>query len=208
MIKLFKYPIKKVIIYPFGGLTIIDKPINSSINKELLIAFSGILSQLIWGVLGYILYQYNFFSYDSYMMMKFYNYIIIFFNIIPMYPLDGSKIINLLLEKRFAYIKAMKITNIISIISLIIFIGINVVMKLGNYPICLFLVFQLIWVIKKEKYLKERFFLERYLYQFPYQSIQNHSKENIYLLKKNTLHFFWINNRYNHEKAVLKKYFS
>ena len=47
MIKFFKYEIISVTFYPFGGLTKINKPINSSINKELFISVSVIIMQIM-----------------------------------------------------------------------------------------------------------------------------------------------------------------
>ena len=46
-IKLFKYKIESITIYPFGGITKIYKDINTPIKKELLIASGGIILQLI-----------------------------------------------------------------------------------------------------------------------------------------------------------------
>ena len=40
------YKIEKITIYPFGGVTIINKDLNTPINRELMIAFGGIFFQL------------------------------------------------------------------------------------------------------------------------------------------------------------------
>ena len=61
---------------------------------------------------------------------------------------------------------------------------------------------------KNEKYYIHRFYLERYLYQFPYSKIKNHEEQDIHKLKKETLHFFKEKNYYIPEKELLKRYFS
>ncbi len=194
-IKLFNYQIINVTLYPFGGITKINKPINSSINKELIIAISGILMQLIS------------MCFIKNKLFYFYNLCIIFFNLLPVYPLDGKKILNLLLEKYLAFEKALKYTDIISIIFLIIFVIFNISTPNKNYLICIFLIFQIIIMFKNQKYIIDKFYLERYLYNFPYQKIENNEDINIHLMKKNTLHFFKYQNRYIHEKGVLKAFF-
>ena len=40
--------IEKIIVYPYGGLVKMNNLINTSINKELLVAISGILFQTIY----------------------------------------------------------------------------------------------------------------------------------------------------------------
>ena len=62
-------------------------------------------------------------------------------------------------------------------------------------------------MFKNQKYIINKFYLERYLYNFPYHKIESNKTINIHLLKKNTLHFFKDNNRYLHEKGVLKTFF-
>ena len=49
-----------------------------------------------------------------------YNQSIILFNILPIHPLDGSKIINLLLSTIIPYKKTLKINIFISIITILI----------------------------------------------------------------------------------------
>ena len=194
-IKLFKYQIISVTLYPFGGITKIDKPINSSINKELVIAFSGILMQLIL----------NLFINDK--LFKYYNLVIMLFNILPIIPLDGHRILNLILDKFLPYEYSLKYSNYLSIISLIIFIIYNILSPNKNYLICSFLFFMIIITLKNQKYLINKFYLERYLYSFPYHKIENNQDLNIHLLKKNTLHFFKYHKRYIHEKSLLKQIF-
>ena len=94
-IKLFKYEINSIELLPFGGYTSVNKKINSSINKDLLIACGGIFIQVI---LMFIIYlckdKINTITYN--LLMK-YNLILIIFNLIPIIPLDGNQINPILL---------------------------------------------------------------------------------------------------------------
>ena len=194
-IKLFKYQIIKVTIYPFGGITKINSPINSSINKDLLIAIGGILMQLIS-----LIFIKN-------KLFRYYSLTIIFFNLLPIYPLDGNKIINLILDKFLPFKTSLKYSNIFSILVLSIFLIYNISTNNKNYLICSFLLVELFMMVKNQKYLINKFYLERYLYNFPYEQIKSEKKVDIGLLKKNTLHFFKNNDYFLHEKKILKNYF-
>lgn len=62
------------------------------------------------------------------------------FNLLPAYPLDGSRILEILLSKKFLYKKSKKITECISIIiSGVLFILFNIMLLLHNVNISLFL---------------------------------------------------------------------
>ena len=100
-IKLFKYRIVSIELFPFGGFTIIDKKINTSINKDILISFGGILFQLITFLVVYLFK--DAFNNITYNLIIYYNFILMMFNLIPIIPLDGNNIIHLLLEKIFSY---------------------------------------------------------------------------------------------------------
>ena len=62
------------------------------------------------------------------------------FNLLPAYPLDGSRIFEILLSKKFLYKKSKKITEIISFtISGVLFLLFNIMLLLHKVNITLFL---------------------------------------------------------------------
>lgn len=200
-IKIFKYKIVSVELLPFGGFTTIDKHINSSISKDIIISFGGILFQLMLLIIVYVLK--NNFNVITYNLIIKYNYILMIFNLIPIIPLDGNNIVHLLLEKVFSYELSYKINTCISIIILIIFGTINYIYKLDNYFIISFLIYKLLVYIKNYKYLKNRFLLERIIYNIDYNKIDNNTK-NINSIRKEVLHYFKSNNKYINEKDMIK----
>ena len=203
-IKLFKYEIIKMELLPFGGFTTINEPINSNINKDLFIAFGGIFFQLIFIMILFIFK--NHFNLITYNLYLNYNLILIIFNLIPIIPLDGSKISELFLEKFFSYHYSYHLNFYLSIFSLLIFTFINYKFKLDNYFIISFLIYKTLIYLKDYHYLQKRFLLERYLYNLEYQKIDNHTK-NIQDLKKNVFHYFKENNRYINEKEKIAQIF-
>ena len=188
-IRYFAYEVVKVKIYPFGGLTTINKPINSPLWDDVLISLGGVMAQLIL----FLIWPFS----------RFYNLAIMFFNLLPIYPLDGYRLLETLLGYKYPYVKTLKYATIISFVSMILFL-----FKQSYNLIGPFLIVEFILLIKSKHYLQEKFFLERYLYNFPYHKIESHQLINKNLLKRNTLHFFWYQQNYLHEKKVLKNYYN
>ncbi len=202
-IKLFKYKVVSIEILPFGLYTNIDKLLNSSINKDIIISLGGILNQILLFIIIYIFKEnINIITYN--LLIK-YNVIILLFNILPIIPLDGNNLLHLLLEKYYSYHNSYYINLYISIIFLIIFILINYLYKIDNYIIISFLIYKLIMYIKNYKYLRNRFLLERIIYDIQFKRINNNTK-NINEIKKEVYHFFRNNNKYINEKEYIISY--
>ena len=87
----YKWSIDKIVIMPFGGITIFNEKLNRPIKEEFIILIFGPIFQIIY---------YKIFStfYNSYTFMN-YHYSLLFFNLLPIYPLDGAKLLNLLFNK-------------------------------------------------------------------------------------------------------------
>jgi len=202
----FKYKVERIIIYPYGGLTKIDKRINTNINNDILVAISGLLVQSIYFILVLFLYKNNVIREYIYNLFYLYHKSMLIFNIIPIIPLDGSKIVNLILSKYINYNLANKLTIVISFISIIILLYSNLFDK--NYSIIMILGVLLnnIYKFYKElSFIYNRFILERYLYNFNYKKYKViNDKDKMY---KNRMHYFMINNKKVEERAFLKRFF-
>ena len=80
-IKLLKYDIDNIRLYPFGGVTEVCKDINSPINDDILISLGGIIFQLIIYIFGYLAFHLNLINNYTYELFILYNKTIIIFNI-------------------------------------------------------------------------------------------------------------------------------
>ena len=100
------------------------------------------------------------------------NYLLISFNFMPILPLDGGKLLNILLNKIMPY----KISNIISLMISVLFTIVFIITKktLFAFILTIFLFKCIIIEIKNLKYKQNKFILERYL--------NNPSKDNILIL--------------------------
>ena len=103
--------IKKIIILPFGGLTILKYPLNIKLLNEFLIVIMGPIFQVILYVL---LKDYNLYYF------KEINIFLMIFNMLPIIPLDGYRILNLILNKFTCFRISLYISSYISFIFLIL----------------------------------------------------------------------------------------
>ena len=157
------YNLDKIIIYPYGGITVFNLPLNIPLNKELLILVMGPIFQ----ILGYLVLK------QFYSHIYLYHYALLFFNLLPIYPLDGGKIFNILCGYLFNYLKSFYITFIISILFII---GV-LIYSLNNFNLnlllmVLFMFIKLLKIYQKRYFYYNRFLLERYLYEYHFTKIK------------------------------------
>ena len=206
-IKSFGIKIEKVEIYPMGGVTTVDKKINYSINKELIVASMGLIFQIILGWIFSYFRSSGLILDGTLRLFKTYNRAIFMFNLIPIIPLDGEKIVRCLLEKFLAYKLSFYVGLIISGISLVFFISYNQIYSVNNYLIVGFLIFKIGEEWKNFRFRYWRFLMEKNLGDFKYKRFKYHKKKNLDYLKKETYHYFKDKDSYISEKKILGKKF-
>ena len=193
--KIFHKKILKITIYPFGGITTYESLINHNIKEELLIALGGILFQLVFFL---FIINCKFINSYTYQLFINNNLSLLIFNLIPLIPLDGSKIIKLIMERFLTYHQSNNFYIIIGVISLLMFIIYNP----KNIILITFLIYKIIAYIKDRKDLENKFILERTLYDIPYKRICYDKKFHRNKLRQECLHFF----NYQSEDKYLKKH--
>lgn len=202
MARINKVKVKKITIYPFGGITTLDTLINININRELLIAMGGILFQTIYMIIIIILYKHGFVREYIYNLYTRYNNSILYFNLLPIVSLDGFKILNLTLSKIFPFDISNKLSLGISFITLILILIVNY--YTFNYTLLLILSVLIINIVnfyKDLNYIFNKFLVERYLYNLSYskEKIVNNKKK----MYKDYRHIFKNGNKYLTEKKYL-----
>ena len=190
------YKVIKCELYPFGGLTLVDKKINVPLRDDLLIYCFGIINQIIVGLIVLT------FTNDNYAFL-YYNKIIILFNLIPIYPLDGFHILLTLLQYKIGFYKSLIIMKYVSILLLIIFSMFNY----NQVVIISFLIIQNIYYFKNIKNIFRRFLLERFLYHFSYKKITYFDAWDISKIRRDCLTCVKCNNYIYNERYYLVKIF-
>ena len=195
---IFKFKMIKTVILPFGCITYFKTDLNTKTYKEFIVTISGPLFQIIGSIILYLITKND--------LVLFFNKIILILNLIPIIPLDGSKIIESVLFKIYPYYKALKISEIISIITIFIVIIYNVFKF--NFLILIWIILLVIENLKNYKLIKYKFYMflkERYdnYYSLPYLYINGINIKNI---KKDYKTIFKNNNNYILERDLIKTY--
>ncbi len=192
----FGWQLDKIYFYPFGGSSKFNTEINKPLKEELLVLLAGPVTQIVF----YLLVSSFFKTDDSFLV---YHYSLLFFNLLPIYPLDGGKLINILLSYKFSYLKSYSLVITISIIILIslFILSLKYYYNFNLILISIFLLSKIFEYYKEKKYSYNKLLLERYLKKFnfrKYKVIDN--LRNIYRDRRHII---------NHEteKTALKKYF-
>jgi len=204
--KVNKLNVEKIIIYPYGGLVKMNNPINTPIKKELSVSISGIIFQTIFFLIITIMYKQGIIRDYIYNLFTMYHKSILMFNILPIHPLDGSKILNLLLSKILPFNLSNKLNIIISIITLIILISVNYYeLNYTTFLILGVILDNIIKYYKQLKYIFNKFLLERYIYKITYNKTKKINKINH--MYKEKYHILRENNTYITEKQALSHKF-
>ena len=204
--KILSYKIDKVIIYPYGGFVKLNTKINTKIENDLLVAISGIIMQSIYFGIIFFLYRNGIVREYIYSLFLLYHKSMLIFNLLPIYPLDGAKIVNLILSKYFSFNIANYISIVISFITVVFFLYSDIYEN--NYSIILVIgvLMKNIYKFYKDiSYIYNRFILERYLFKFNYKKkviIKN--KDKMY---KNRVHIFNDNGKLMNEKEYISTFF-
>lgn len=203
--KINKYKIINVTIYPFGGITKLEKDINSPLKKDFFLAVNGILFQIILFIIFYKINDIGLISNKTFNIFNVYNNLIMIFNLLPIEPLDGSKISEIIFSKFFSYKKCLYLNLFLSIITFILFFVYTYTYSLNNYMIICFLIFKILEQKKNINLLYNKFLMERYLKNYEFKKIKNEKNLNISVLQKNIYHYFWDKNTWLNEKKVILK---
>lgn len=158
MILLFKKKIEQLEISPIGGILFINGCQNDRNYKEFLIYLGGPLASGL-----YYFYVMN--QFDNYLLIQSAFYIFIL-NLIPIYPLDGARLIRIFFQEVIWYKLAMKISMILSIVVSFVLIY----RWINNYfyvAILLFFLFKNLEAYYQIGYDYHSFLVYKYLYPNP-----------------------------------------
>jgi stage IV sporulation protein FB len=200
---MFNYKVDSVVIYPFGGVSKVNKRVHERIYKDVIVSLGGIMFQVLLWFVFYLLYNCSFIVRSTYDMFVTYNFRIVLFNLIPIIPLDGSKLLFALCTKYLSFKKSYYMMVVVGSVSLVLFVLYNFIFKLNDLIIYIFLIISLYDVIRESKYVINKFYLERVLYDNYYDGIIYKAK--IDDMRLNKYYYFEDSNKYISEKKYLIK---
>lgn len=198
-----KWNVTEIRLYPYGGCSHFQVDLNRSSLEEFLVLIMGPILQILFT------YFLTFYLRDrDVLFLVSSSKILLIFNLLPIYPLDGGKLVFIVFSLLFSYYSALKYTFYTSFFfyfTLLFFF-----LFVYNSVLWLFLFFTLFFRIREEErkgnYLYEKFLLERYLNHYTF-----HKKKVVFSLfdmRKGYFHFFSLHGKIFPEDQYLKMYFS
>jgi stage IV sporulation protein FB len=162
---IFSWRVKRISMLPFGGVAEVDEHGNRPLREEVIVTLAGPI-QHIWMMAGaFVLHQLFWISDDFYQRFMDFNMMVLVFNLLPIWPLDGGKLIYLWRSKKESFSIAHQKTIFISCLSLIAFFICLMFIQPINinlWVITSFLSFSLYYEWKQRHYVFVRFLLERF----------------------------------------------
>ena len=186
MAYILRWKIVKVNILPLGAVTIFDVDINKPIWEEFLIALMGPLVQIVFTC----------FVFPPEMG----------FNLLPIFPLDGSRFLNLFLNKITSFRNSLIFTLDIS------FLFLALIIFKSNFNLVLILVISFILgkIIMEYRSINEifnRFLLERFNKRYRFSKLKIIRGMDIKKMKRDFRHIFKDKKRCFSEREILLKRF-
>lgn len=160
----YRWRVLQIMLWVFGGVMKTDEAGNRPIKEEVIVTLAGPLQHgliyLIIFCLSYVTFIPPSVIQDAY----HFNVMILCFNLLPIYPLDGGKLFFLLLSSVLPYKKAHRLIILFSIIASIAIIFLQIFLlpfTLSAVLIMLFLLIENRTAWKQHYYFFMRFLLQR-----------------------------------------------
>lgn len=204
---ILKKEMSSVTIYPFGGLTKINSLLNDSILKEFIILIMGPITQILFFYLVLYLYKNGYVPENTFDNFNKINAVILVFNLLPILPLDGGRMLNLLLNLKFSY----KYSHIVMIIISVLVITFLTILMLKSSVKFLFVLILLLllkniyYEIKMHKVMFNKFILERVLYNFNYK--EGKIINTLNKLRRNKKHKILRKNKLYSERDYINRFY-
>jgi stage IV sporulation protein FB len=162
---LFSWRIKQITLLPFGGVAEMDEHGNRPLLEEAIVILAGPLQHLWLIGVAFCFYELSWISELHYSTFLSFNLMVLLFNLLPIWPLDGGKLVFLLLSYTKSFPEAHRITLIISAVCITLFASFTLWLLPNNlnlWVILAFLLFSIYHEWKQHRYVFMRFLLERY----------------------------------------------
>ncbi len=165
MALLFQWRIKRVVFLPFGGVAEVDEHGNRPAREELWVILAGPLQHIWLFLAAWLLFILGWMPENLYQTFWQFNLAIFLFNLLPVYPLDGGKLLMLLVSLRQPFLFTIRLAILFSALCLLclqLIILFFLPFHLQAWLIIAYLIVALWREWKDKQYTFIRFLLERY----------------------------------------------
>ncbi|MGG2086236.1 M50 family metallopeptidase [Priestia aryabhattai] len=161
----FSWRIRRIMLLPFGGVAEVDEHGNRPFREEFIVTISGPLQHLWMFGAAFLLMKINVLSLETYEQFMFQCTVILLFNLLPIWPLDGGKLLFLMCSRSLPFLEAHKLALRLSTFFLasgIIYAVIMHPFQLHLWIVISFLIISGYLEWKSRQFVYMRFLLERY----------------------------------------------
>lgn len=117
----FQWRIERIVLWVFGGVLKTAEMNQRPLYEEFVVTLFGPLQHVVLYGVFYLLLICNIFSESLYSLALFYNTIILLFNLLPIFPLDGGKLL-FFIQSSILPFKRAHVATIVCSMSVILFI--------------------------------------------------------------------------------------
>jgi stage IV sporulation protein FB len=161
----FKWRIKAISILPFGGNVETEEYGNKSLKEDLVVILAGPV-QHIWLIgAAFLLQTLSYISYEWYQQFTILNLAVLLFNLLPIWPLDGGKLVFLYVSLYRSFLDAHRFTLLFSTSVAVFCLALVTIIQPFNLNVWIIAGFLAVslWVEWRQRYYAFiRFLLERH----------------------------------------------
>jgi stage IV sporulation protein FB len=226
--KAYGWRVVKVELLPFGGVAEVDEHGNRPPREEAVVILAGPLMNVIMIVFAFLFQGIGWWQQDFVYLFVEYNVILLLFNLLPIWPLDGGKLLQLGIGLFLPFKKAIRYSLLTSGVCLTLYFIVIVLyypLYLSLWIVGLFLIVAQYLEWKQSPYQFMRFLMERYRLQQDGKTNPEHRVRTVTVsssrrlsacvdrLHKDKTHYFCLideRGRLQHiinEKELLEAYF-
>lgn len=165
MARVFKWRIKQIMLWVFGGVMETDEHGNKPIREETLVTIAGPFQHIYIYIILFFLSQVDLVPAHVLELAFSYNTAILMFNLLPIWPLDGGKLLFFFFKSYFPYKKAYHMIIIFSMIMSLTLLLLQLLLfpfTLSTFLLMVFLFMENRSEWKQRYYVFIRFLLKRY----------------------------------------------
>ncbi|MFD1850152.1 site-2 protease family protein [Oceanobacillus bengalensis] len=169
-----KWRIRSIVLWVFGGVLDTDEHGNRPIREEILVTVAGPIQHVFIYVFLFLLSSIQLLPTSIVELALYYNTIILLFNLLPVWPLDGGKLLFLFVSRNLPYKKAYHFIILFSIVVSIILLIVQFFVlpfTLSAFLIMIFLLSENRKEWKQRYYVFIRFLLKRYEGSTTFQNV-------------------------------------